>query len=230
MALNNFNSKEVSGPRNLGEVLLWEREKRRYTLEQAAKALNVRQAYLENLEKNEIDQLPADIYARNYLRKYANFLHLPEREILFLYEREKKLRENLKEKSGEGKITREKDPSFSFVLTPRLIKISAVLVLVIFFLIYLWYQVSDLSAPPKINIIEPSAAEQTLKEKTILVVGETSPDAALTINGQPIHLNSEGKFQENISLQKGINVLRFEVKNRLGKKQTVEKKILVEEP
>lgn len=221
--------REVNINHRVGDILKIERERRRYTLEHVALELNIKRSYLEQLEDNRFGSLPADIYARSYIRRYADFLHLKDDILLKLYQKElSEEKAGTTEQKKEDIITKEKKRSFSFVLTPKIIKIATVSVLFISFIAYLWYQVSDLSSPPELSIVEPALDEQTVKDNSIIVFGKTSPDAALTINGQPIHLTSEGEFKETITLQYGINILRFEVTNRLGKKQKVEKKVLVE--
>ncbi|MBU1167284.1 helix-turn-helix domain-containing protein [Patescibacteria group bacterium] len=225
-----FRTEEVESPRTVGEVLKVGRERRRYTLEHVAKELRIRKTYLELLEADKFDKLPAEIYTKNYLRKYALFLHLDEKILLKGYNKQKRLYQKEKVEPDSGALPRRKKNSFSFILTPRLLKVSAIVILSLFFLTYLWYQVSDLSSPPELNIVEPAFEEETVTDTNLLVVGETSSDATLKINGQPIHLNSEGKFQENITLQEGLNKLQFEAENRLGKKIQVERKVFVEKP
>lgn len=224
-----LGEEEVTISHRVGDILKIERERRRYSIEHVSDELNIKRSYLEQLEDNQFSALPADIYTKGYIKRYAGFLHLKDDILLKLYDHELlETKAGTNEQKTENPITKEKKRSFSFILTPKVMKITAVAVLFLLFVSYLWYQVSDLSSPPELSIVEPALNEQTIKENSIIVLGETSSDATMTINGQPIHLTSEGKFKETISLQQGINTLQFEVTNRLGKKQKVEKKVLVE--
>jgi len=59
-----------------GSLLKEAREARGLSLEEVAAATRVRVPYLEALEADALNQLPAPVYARGYLRSYANLLEL----------------------------------------------------------------------------------------------------------------------------------------------------------
>lgn len=59
-----------------GSLLKEAREARGLSLEEVAAATRVRVPYLEALEADALNQLPAPVYARGYLRTYAHLLEL----------------------------------------------------------------------------------------------------------------------------------------------------------
>lgn len=59
---------------SIGPALRSAREKRGLSLEEVERATKIRIRYLEGLEREEYDLLPARIYARGFLKTYANFL------------------------------------------------------------------------------------------------------------------------------------------------------------
>lgn len=59
---------------SLGQHLRKERELRGIDLEEVSRVTRVRIAYLQYLEEDRLDQLPADVYTRGYIRAYAKFL------------------------------------------------------------------------------------------------------------------------------------------------------------
>jgi cytoskeleton protein RodZ len=59
-----------------GSLLKEAREARGLSLEEVAAATRVRVPYLEALEADALNQLPALVYARGYLRSYANLLEM----------------------------------------------------------------------------------------------------------------------------------------------------------
>jgi cytoskeletal protein RodZ len=65
-----------------GEQLRRARQERLLTLEQAARATHIRQAYLEALEAGELDRLPSRVQARGFLRAYAAYLGLSPDDLL----------------------------------------------------------------------------------------------------------------------------------------------------
>lgn len=67
---------------DIGQVLRQARESRGITLEEAAEATKIRQTYLEAIENGRWDMLPAPVYARGFIRSYADFLGLNGTELL----------------------------------------------------------------------------------------------------------------------------------------------------
>ena len=58
----------------IGETLKQNREAKGLDLREIAETLRIRYDYLKALEDNTTDTLPADVYARGYLRQYAQLL------------------------------------------------------------------------------------------------------------------------------------------------------------
>lgn len=70
------------GPRSAGEVLRRQREALGLDFNQAAAALKIKPAYLAALEEGRPDGLPAAVYARGFMRAYAEYLGLDGDEVL----------------------------------------------------------------------------------------------------------------------------------------------------
>jgi cytoskeletal protein RodZ len=60
----------------IGSSLRQAREKRGLELDAVQRALRIRRRYLEAIENDRFDQLPGEVYARGFLREYADFLGL----------------------------------------------------------------------------------------------------------------------------------------------------------
>jgi cytoskeleton protein RodZ len=73
----------------LGEVLRERRQEHRWTLEDVAQRTRIRRDYLQALEDERFDLLPADIQARGFLRNYALVLGLDVQEVLTLYQQQR---------------------------------------------------------------------------------------------------------------------------------------------
>ena len=68
--------------RDIGRMLHDTRESMGLTLEDIAAQLKVRLRYLQSLEKGEMGDIPGDVYARGYLRMYADYLGYDGQQIL----------------------------------------------------------------------------------------------------------------------------------------------------
>ncbi|MCR5757160.1 MAG: DUF4115 domain-containing protein [Selenomonas sp.] len=58
----------------IGDKLRAERERQNLTIQDIAKGTSIRALYIEAIEKGEYGQLPGTVYAKGFIRNYANFL------------------------------------------------------------------------------------------------------------------------------------------------------------
>jgi len=70
----------------LGSYLREARELRGLSLEEIAQETKINKIFLEALEKEDWEALPAEIYIRGYLRAYAEAVGLDPKEVLLRYE------------------------------------------------------------------------------------------------------------------------------------------------
>lgn len=73
---------------SIGQVLKTERERRGLSLDQVHDSTRITIQNLGALEQDRFDQFPNRVYARAFLRDYANFLGLDSAELLARYEEE----------------------------------------------------------------------------------------------------------------------------------------------
>lgn len=72
---------------SFGSCLRRAREKRQLTLKQVAGATKIPRATLELLEASNLDELPADVFVRGFIRSYARMVGTDEAEPLHGFER-----------------------------------------------------------------------------------------------------------------------------------------------
>lgn len=60
----------------IGDILRREREKQNLTVQDIEKETSIRALYIEALEQGEYDKLPGEVYAKGFIKNYANFLEL----------------------------------------------------------------------------------------------------------------------------------------------------------
>lgn len=76
-------------PESLGALLREARRQRELDLSDIARVTHVRKEYLAALEEGRYDDLPEDVYARNFLRLYADTVGLDHQRTLDAYQRER---------------------------------------------------------------------------------------------------------------------------------------------
>lgn len=226
-----FRTTKIETAMSVGERLALTRRRAGVDLGRIAKNLNIRQDYLKAIEENREEDLPPDIYVRGFIKSYGDFLGLDGYALVRHYQEERQVKEKVdKDQSGEEEMMvseRPKKKRFNFIITPRVMRIGGIVLVVAALLFYLWYQFSGLATAPELTVSSPYN-DRTIKEEMILVVGQTHPDAELMINNQPVQLDAEGNFKENIGLQEGLNNIIIVARNGLGKESIAERRIMVE--
>ncbi|WP_322797027.1 helix-turn-helix domain-containing protein [Tepidiforma sp.] len=72
----------------LGSLLTRAREARGLTLEDAERDTRISRRYLQALESEQFEVIPAPVYARGFLRSYSQYLGLDPQEVLAMFPRE----------------------------------------------------------------------------------------------------------------------------------------------
>lgn len=210
-----FTKKSI-GTLTLGEKLKRLRSERRATLAEVSRLTRIQMKYLEYLEEGQYGRLPADVYVKGFLRSYADFLGVDENILLKLYEKEKGIKKNLeKDKMPQPPKTKPVNVS-SFVFTPKKIVAAAVAVLVLAGLILLWREIGSFASTPLLVVLSPENNSE-VKGNFTVVSGVTDKDDSLYINNQPVLVGDDGKFQENLTLQSGVNVINVKAVNKFNK-------------
>ena len=219
-----FTAKAVEELPSFGEKLKKAREEAGLTKEKVSQLLSFPMRYLEWLEAGEIEKLPADVYSRGFLRKYAKILEIDSETLIFEYEKESRIAEHLKfQKHQFLPVLRSR----RFVITPKTLS-WLVGGLILFLIIgYFFYQLHFLLNPPNLNLFEPSSADFVAGASPVLFKGQTEPGAKLTINGQQLYIDKDGNFEQTINIVKGLNIIRVETTNRFGKSRSEVRRIML---
>lgn len=205
----------------LGELLKKEREEARLSAEQVATVLKVRKDYLENVEKDNYEELPPDVYIKGFLKNYARLLGLDEKKVVEIY---KNQRGDLKVDAGWEKKKEGLKRKPKLVITPEFFFGGISFLLVAVVVIYFLRAAGSFSRPPVLEITSPRENE-TVEEGQILIRGRTSESSKLEINGQEVDLREEGEFETQAVLMGGMNEIRVRAENKFGK--VTEKRLLV---
>lgn len=73
----------------LGDKLRAERERQSLTIKDIEKGTSIRAHYIESIEKGEYEELPGDVYAKGFVRNYANYLKLDADALVSEYNEER---------------------------------------------------------------------------------------------------------------------------------------------
>lgn len=205
-----------------GERLHEERIKKGLTIDEVAKATKIRPAFLEYIEKGEYKKLPSTTYAHGFVRNYARFLGLPERELLALFNREYDEEKFLKV-LPEG-LLRKDDFPLKKIKFAQTIKIL-LLVLVILG-VYMIFQYRAAIFNPPLSVSYPLENSIISSEK-ITVSGKTDSNSTVFINNETASLTKDGNFKKTINVFPGKTLIIIKAVNNFNKTSIVERQIEV---
>ena len=212
--MNGFTRKKVESL-TLGEKLRKIRSERRINLNEVSKITKIQVKYLEYLENGEYDKLPPQVYVKGFLRSYAVYLGISEKGLIRAYERERGIQSNIR-KDTEMDSERTPIRVSSFALTPKILTISIVSFLIIGGVLYLYNELDSFVSVPRLIVISPSN-ESVIEGSQVYFRGVVDKGSEVFVNDQPILVNEEGEFSENVSLQEGLNVVKIKAINRFKK-------------
>lgn len=182
-------------------------------LSRVAEKTKIQEKYLQDLEDENYHKLPADVYARGFLEKYANFLGLDAEPIISQYFRERNIA--LKIVNQEAHIPLSRLRMKRIIVTPKNIAISA---LALFFLLavgFLFYHWSFMLSGPKLEI--NIAPDQITQNSIFVLIGKTDAGNGLTINDKKIYIEKDGSFKTDLNLNEGENTINIYLKNSVGR-------------
>ncbi|HHY05393.1 MAG TPA: helix-turn-helix domain-containing protein [Clostridia bacterium] len=137
----------------LGDILKTARLEKKLTLEQVEKDTNIRQEFIEAMEKESWDFFSEYVYLRSFLRTYCRYLELDNREYLYF------LIEDLKPKPRPQKIPEEIDLTTAPCRkTKVLFTILAIVVLFVTSYVYKQY------LNPVLNVAEVTQIDEKTPE------------------------------------------------------------------
>src|SRR3989344_5680139 len=201
--------------------LLDERKKKRYSLEKISNATKIRVEFLSSIEKGEYQKLPS-AYAQGFVRNYAKFLELPEKEILPLFKREFDERKEY-EVLPKGLIGKKDAPLRRFK-----IKRFFVLGILIFIILigYILFQGRYAFLNPPLDVDSPSEG-QTIFSSIITVSGKTDSSSTIFIGDDAVSVGEDGKFKKEILALPGKTTINVKAVNRFGRETDVTRRVLV---
>jgi cytoskeletal protein RodZ len=212
-----FKTKKIKPPRTLGEILRGRRKKMELSLRAIEKETKIKKIYLLALEENNWNELPSEVYIAGFLNTYSKTLHLDPRRILKnfkdAHQTHKNIQKRVIENHKELKVNR-------VYLTPRMVIFGLIILIALVLGGYLWFQVSGFASAPKLAISEPASQEIKTTADKIKIAGTTDKDSSISLNSQPIPVNTTGNFEQTVSLSKGINVFEIVSTNTVGKTTT----------
>jgi hypothetical protein len=204
----------------LGNYLYKVREQLGLDIKTVSILTQIKQNYLESLEKGDWDALPSDVYIRGFVKTLARVYNLDEQALVEQYEKE----------HGFTPKTRPVTPTktkTNLNFTPKTIIVLVSLLLGLFAIGYVANQIRSVLAPPFLELTEPGG-DITVQGNSVVLAGQAEVGADVTINDQIVLTDRNGQFTESLILSPGVNVIEVRARNKFNRESSVTRNVNAE--
>lgn len=209
---------------SLGQMLRQKRLLLDLSLEEIEDKTSIKAEFIKALEDGDYHQLPPEVYVQGYLKVLSRLYGLELARLNSLYKDE--YTDNLSVKINLSRLRVSDDGRKQLILTPRHLTTLVLSGLFAIILIYMGWQVVQVTAAPKLAVDNP-ADGQVIQERAIEIRGQTVPGSSLTINNQIIPVDDKGNFQQPMNLNLGENHIIIRAMNKFNRSTSITRRIVV---
>jgi len=202
----------------LGQVFRRYREEANLKIEQVEKDIKISQRMLHAIENDKYDILPEDLYVKNIIKSYADYLSLDYNKLLNLYKNNRgEIKDNIIKEQKKNRV----------YITPQIFRYIIISIIILALAIYLGFQINNIFIAPKLEVYRPDK-NITTSQNFIEIKGFTEKEARVFINDKEIYIDSNGEFKATLDLQKGLNTIKISASKKHSKENVVYREILVQ--
>lgn len=234
--MSEFRRQPMRQARTIADELRSSRSMKGLGLGEIAEELRIPKKYLLALENGRYNDLPSPVYIKNYLQRYAKRLGVRweaieeryKQEISVYHQPDLPLRnENVLPESAKRQ-RRKKGTGAAHerpLVVGRWVGLGLILLVLVTIAMYFLWGLARLSTPPELVILQP-AEDVIVSERSIEILGRTTPESIVEINGQAVSLETDGEFREEIFLHEGLNEIIVTTRSRRSSERVEVRNIL----
>lgn len=219
IAIRKFNDTQT-----LGDALRTLRLSIPRTLSEMAAVTRIQKSLLDAFERNDFQQLPPPSYARRFLSTYVKAMGAEETYYLQRFDEER----------GSCDITHlsrlppeRARPGLRFTAA-GIAKTAGALACALSIVVYLGFQVRNITAPPRLSIEAPFDGYIS-HEAVVKLSGTADPKATIKVNGMDVLTRPDGRFETDVALERGLNVITVEGAKRYSRVAETYRRIILEQ-
>lgn len=207
--------------KTLREIILEKIDAKGLNFEKIFALTGVPKHYLDYIAAGEWHRMPAAPYTRGYLRKIESALECAPGELWELYKTEAEIQ-------SSGSTDKLPENRFAIKKTKKTWIWPAAIGSII--LVYLAINATRLIGIPPLDIQSPLSATVISTLPNYELRGAINPQDKIFINSEEVFIDKDGRFQENYTLQPGLNTFEILAKRFLGRETKVVKQIIYQLP
>lgn len=219
----NFTRRPLAGPDTLGERLRQLRLEKKQTPEQVGKAIHVAVKYITAIEESRYKDIPGLVYARNFVRLYIRHMKLPVDSAMERFEKEWQVIQGRRTEHA-GMVQRARTEPHWWQRHAGLVVAGGAILIVIS---YFAWQIIQFYRPPVLLISNP-VGDISTTEETLTLTGKSIAEAVVTVNNEPVEVQADGTFSDEIILQPGLNVLKISSQRKRSRTAIVVRRVVYE--
>jgi len=209
--------------KTISEQLRSARQAQNLKLKEVAKYLKIDYKYLKTLETGDLEKLPVGAYGKNFLREYAKFLKLDATKLIKVFKKEIAIVSSKnKDKNYFSKPILKQRIIFSI---PKIGKNLAIVSTIAICFFYLGNAVKQIFVSPSL-VLESPLENLVTNLSTLNIKGKTEKEVQIIINGEII-TSTNGLFDTEINLKKGINIIKVTARKKYGNETIIERQVIV---
>jgi cytoskeletal protein RodZ len=185
-----------------GQKLKAARLEKNLTLEDISKATKIKSSFLEYIENGEYQKLPSVSYAHGFVKNYASFLGLDEKELLAVFRREYKF-EKTERVLPKGFGTEQDFSNSKLRINSTFVVIAAVFVLFFGFILF-QYRTAFLN--PSLTIMSPKN-NAVIYSTEVTIQGKTDPDTTVYVDKNEVSVDATGNFTKTVDVFPGTTAV-----------------------
>lgn len=213
-----FVSKSIITSQTIGERFVKTRQGGGWTLGHIARQIGVKANYLAAIEAGQYIELPGDIYALEFVKAYARWLRLDEREVTREYLTERAVQCAV---AAKQKVKFKIDFNWDWFRKHNLALGKTVLSLAIMAFVFYGAALARVAfLPPSLEVFSPAVYYEA-NGSLIVLSGQTEPGSSIFVNNEAIFTDESGAFNETINVPAGVNLFKIMAENKKGQQRIV---------
>ncbi len=195
---------------NVGEILQTARERKGVDLSRAERETKIRARHLMALESGDVADLPAQVYAKGFLRNYSTYLGLDADEMLARWRKEIDQPRSAETPSVKPPPQPITAPSRGFKLTSGLVVALVLAAIVFTFVGYVGLQLVRFTQNPEITLNGPAIRQLQPGAEFVQLSGGGAAGTEITASGadelvRQTTANDGGQWSMSLPVTKGDN-------------------------
>jgi transcriptional regulator with XRE-family HTH domain len=211
--------------KSLGEILSELSIEHGVTLEKLSELTNIPKRYLSAMAENDEKNMPAAPYVKGYIAKICATLGADPLPAMEAY------RKTVIKTSGKEDFLPKNRFALAKKKTGRIVAASVAVIAIILALLPIGkrYLFAGLVGIPSIEVNLPAKVDDRefseTRDQLLVIEGKINPKDSITINGEHISVNTDGRFFKEVMLESGLNSFEIKAKRFLGQEKIIIRKV-----